>query len=1380
MTKSPKGNRSSAVSAATGSESTTAVRPLVVGVGASAGGLEAFSELLAALDVGSGFAFVLIQHLDPNHDSMLSDILGRSTTMPVVEVTNGTRVRADHVYVIPPNVSMTIAGGTLHLVARAKDNKAPSPVDNFLISLADDYQDRAISVILSGSGSDGAKGTAAIMAAGGVTFAQDKDSAKFDGMPSAAVDSGAEHSCSPTAIAKELAHLARAWRTGDRYTPEAPGTKIAPNGLTKILALLRSTKGVDFSNYKRSTLERRVFRRLSIFNLSTVEDYLGFLKSHPDELDSLYEDLFIKVTSFFRDPEAFGTLKQRIFPQILLAKPSGAPVRVWVAGCATGEEAYSMAICLIEVMQSLGKAAKVEIFATDISDSALRKARIGYYDQTIESHVSPERRLQFFTRDGLGYRVKQSLRDSCVFARHDVTSDPPFSRVDLISCRNVLIYLGPSIQKRILGTFHFALAPGGYLLLGNAETIGAAADLFSVIDKQGRIFAKSDVVRGRKLPDFLTQPASDRMVTHSFPSRAQIDKHLDINGEADLAVNAKFMPPGVVIDQQMDVLRFRGDTSAYLTNPPGEQTSSLFKMCRRGLLVELRTAIHEATETNQAVTTKGWIREDQRPSLRVKIDVIPFIAGVAAQPMFVVLFTSLPSTDLPEETASGVDTHVSRLERELSETKDYLNAIIEKEQATNEELKSASEEILSANEELQSTNEELATAKEEIQAANEELSTVNDELQGRNVEMARINSDFANLFGTIQIPIMMLSESLAIRQMTPSAEKILNLSAADIGRPLQELSDRLNIENLPVLAAEVLESLNTRELEVRDRKDRWFSLRLKPYRTTDNKIDGVVVAIVDIDSLKRSYEDARDAHEYAAAIVQTAPVPLLVLDSKLRVATVNQAFSRHFLMPDKDIIGTKIFALGSGQWSPPGLRELLEDVLPRNEFFENFTVDHEFPNIGRRTLRLSGRRLLQKDDKTARILLAMNDVTDDKLIEQSVTAAKEAAENANQAKTDFLANMSHEIRTPLGAILGYSEQMARPNDNEAMHCATRIRKNVEQLTELIDEILDIAKIEAGKLDIEKVPFALLPELAETWALLHNRADEKGLQFSVQFASDIPETIVSCPKRLRQILLNVVGNALKFTEQGRVALSIRYDAPISGQTGRLSFSVSDTGCGLTPEQQERLFKPFSQADSSTSRRYGGTGLGLMLARRLAEALGGNVTLEKSEAGKGSTFAITVDPGPLNDIAMLSGLTQADLERREPVVSDWFAPNTRLAGRSILLVEDGPDNQALMTHFLSASGARVESAANGAEALEKALSATYDAVLMDIQMPVLDGYEATRRLRERGYNGPIVALTAHAMRGEREKCLAVGCDDYVSKPVAPLFLIEVIERVVKKKS
>lgn len=569
----------------------------IVGVGASAGGLEAFAQLLKSLDVTTGMAFVLVQHLDPTHESLLGEILARATTMPVSVVDDGTSVEPNHVYVIPPNARMTIAENKLRLTPRGKNEDGIYPIDHFFSSLAQEQKDNAIGVILSGTGTDGAKGLAAIITEGGVAFAQDKKTAKFDGMPAAAAASGVDFILPPEAIAIELGKIARGLpQKGQSFDETA-------SDFQAILKLLTTVRSMDFSQYKMPTVQRRILRRMGIHQMVKIEDYVAYLKTHETEVDSLYEDILIKVTDFFRTPESFEALKAHVFPIILKRDPHPISVRVWVPGCATGEEAYSIAICLLEAAEAAGVSTKIEIFATDISETALSTARAGYYDEARVQSVSPERLRRFFIKEGHGYRVSSAIREPCIFAKQNVARDPPFSKLDLISCRNLLIYLTPVLQERVLSAFHFALNPGGFLALGGAETIGSSTELFEASDKAGKIFLRKHAIRTTRVPDFAMDALAERppSSTGLTGMRNEIATKNDIKNEADRIILSKYTPPGVIVNDRMEVIQFRGDTGPFLMHPPGDVTTSLFKMCREGLLVELRGALQTAAASAEPV-----------------------------------------------------------------------------------------------------------------------------------------------------------------------------------------------------------------------------------------------------------------------------------------------------------------------------------------------------------------------------------------------------------------------------------------------------------------------------------------------------------------------------------------------------------------------------------------------------------------------------------------------------------------------------------------------------------------------------------------------------------------------------------------------------------
>ena len=991
----------------------------VVGIGASAGGLEAFTEFLQAMPADSGLAFVAVSHLDPEHKSALGEILSRVSHVPVHEVEDGMAVEPNHVYVIPPNRDMVIARGILHLAPRTGHRGAHMPVDTFLSSLAEERGSRAIGVILSGTASDGTRGLKEIKEAGGITFAQDQ-TARFAGMPQSAVAAGCvDYVLPPAQIAAELLRIAR--HPSQARLDEVP-PKAAPEEedvFLRILRLLSDSTGVDFVHYKHSTLRRRIERRLVLRRLQTLDEYLRCLHDDESERQKLFEEVLIPVTSFFRDPEVFEALKQVVFPRLLENRPPDVPVRIWIAGCASGEEAYSVAICLLEYLGSVGSAVPVKIFATDISERTIEKARAGAYGEGIATEVSPARLQRFFVATDRGYEISKLVRDLCVFARQDVTRDPPFSQLDLICCRNVLIYLGPVLQGRVLPIFHYALKPGGFLVLGKTETVGSGSELFEVADKRHRFYSRTTVASRLTFDYTPGGPPRTQVVVHETGAeRRQLLPGL--LREADRVVLSRYAPVGVVIDDSLKIVQFRGETGNYLRLAPGPPTTDLLLMAREGLLGELRPAIERARRGNVPVRKEGVrVRGEDRVH-EIDLSVIPIADQASGARHFVVLFEEVQAAGEPRAAAprprlpatpeeeSAKDQEISRLNLELETSKAYLQSVIEQKESFNEELRAANEEIISANEELQSTNEELETAKEELQATNEELTTVNDELQNRIRSANQLSDDLVNLIEATNIPVIVLGADLCIRRFTPAAQRVLNLLPADVGRPISDLKLKLNLPDLPALVNQVLDTLAIKQREVQDEEGCWHRLLLRPYKTVDQKIGGVVLMLIDINTLKHNEQEIRESRDYAVSIVETVRAPLLVLDTQLRVRTANRAFYQTFRVNPRETEGRLIYELGNRQWNIPRLRTLLEELLPQNSHFEDFEVEHEFPDIGRRTMLLNAHRVVQLEGEPNQlILLAIEDVS-----------ARRQAEHLRQESEDRLQTI---VNTAVDAIITIDE-----------------------------------------------------------------------------------------------------------------------------------------------------------------------------------------------------------------------------------------------------------------------------------------------------------------------------------------------------------------------
>lgn len=928
----------------------------VVGIGASAGGLEAFIALLQALPPDTGMAFVVVQHLDPHHDSILGEMLAKATVMPVTEVTAEVRVQPNHVYVIAPNTALTLsAEGMLRVEARLAQS-LHLPIDQFFASLAASRPQGAIGVVLSGSGSDGSAGLLEIKAAGGVAIAQDEASAKFASMPLAALHTGSVDLVLPPArIAGELARIGRHPYLAIPIQQTQVATSnvtVDEKGFRAIVVILREASGVDFGAYRDTTIKRRIARRVMLHAGDDLESYAKRLRTDRRERDALYQDILINVTKFFREPELFDTLKERVFPSILANKRGDTPIRIWVPGCSTGQEAYSLGMALIEFLDDQAHRPPIQIFATDLSEEvSLQGARNGLYPASIEADVSAERLRRFFQIEENHYRVSKALREIVVFARQNVAIDPPFSHLDMVSCRNLLIYLGPALQRRVIPTFHYALNPGGFLVLGASETIGSHTDLFTPVNQAQRIYGRKATSGARPYPHFRAEDQQARQLDGSEAIVRPRDLPADWHREADRVAAGLYVPPGVLINDNFDILQFRGQTGSFLSPAPGEPSNNLLKMAREGLFVAVRAAVMECKRIVAPVRHPDVRIRGEGVDRDVDLHVMPVTLPLAGEHCYLVLFEEklkrvMPNGSVASEPASKADDgEAHRLRQELAATREYLQSMLEQQDAANEQLKSANEEIQSSNEELQSTNEELETAKEELQSINEELTTVNEQLQHRNTELGHLNDDMNNLLSSSGMLTVVLGVDGRIRRFTAAAGKLLGLLAGDVGRPLGQLKTAVELPETVALVAQVMRDEHAIEREVHGADGKSFQMCIHPYRTADNRIDGAVLVLFDVDELRKVQSELREERDYARAIVETVRESLLVLDGQFRVLSANAAFYATFRVAPNDTVGRVVFDLGNGQWNIPELHERLATSLAGGAEVIDFEVRHEFETL---------------------------------------------------------------------------------------------------------------------------------------------------------------------------------------------------------------------------------------------------------------------------------------------------------------------------------------------------------------------------------------------------------------------------------------------------
>ncbi len=1315
----------------------------IAGIGASAGGLEAFTALITALVPDSGMAFVVVSHLDPVHPSALAEILARSTRIPVTDIVDGQAIAPNTIYVLPPGQDVTIDGDRFALQARGV-GALHRPIDLFFRSLAEARRHLAIGVILSGTATDGTIGVRAIKGAGGLTFAQD-DSARQTGMPHSAISDGfIDYVLPPREIGVELGRIGQSPQTL-RRAAASPVDEDAE--VTDILRSVSRDTGVDFTNYKRGTLRRRILRRMILKRTEQLAAYAALVRGTPGEARALHDDLLIGVTSFFRDPDAFEALIHGAFRRLLERDREADLFRVWVLGCSTGEEVYSLAIALTECAESMGRTVRLQIFASDVNAASIEVARAALYPVEIAQDVPEARLSRFFVRIDDRYRVVKSLRDACIFSRHNVLTDPPFSRIDFVSCRNLLMYLEPVLQAAVIGNLHYALKPDGVLWLGSADAIGSQSELFDTLDSQHKIFLK----RAGSVSHPVLRPLTSRIPRPAGPGHdpgPQVGTS-DLLRESDRILLTRFTPAGVVISPSMEVLQYRGNVGRYVSPAPGKASLSLTHVLDRRLHVPVRAALAKAMR-EKAIVVDEHVRltsDDGRDEGEVTLEVVPlgptpdgFLillgdrAGVA-QPL-------APSPGNAPADAAGNAGAVMRLSKELADTQAYLREMFEEQEAARAGIEAAHEEAQSANEELQSINEELETSKEEIQSANEELTTLNDELQHRNGDLQSTNSDLNNLLVSTDLAVVFVGPGLEIRRFTFSAERLLGLRAVDVGRPLDELRINLSVD-VHAQVAHTLRTLEVREQRAQSATGRWFSLRTRPYRTLDNQVDGAVIVLVDIDDLIR-------ARQYAESIVATGRAPLIVLDERLDVVTANDAFYRVFATTTTRIERQPFFELSDGRWDVPELRRLLERVLPADHAVKDFeaTID---AGDGARIWLLDAQRLRQADGGRPLIMLSMEDVTEryhaDALRRQRVTELAAA----DRSKTEFLAMLAHELRNPLAPIRTAAQLLGAPGVPPAVSANARaiIERQTRHMTRLIDDLLDVARITQGKLSLEQAPLELTELMRRASEVVSQHISDRRQLLSLSFE---PASIyvIGDATRLEQAFGNLISNASKFSQAGG-QLDVRVELEPCPEGAQVVVRISDDGVGIDPSMLPHIFDLFRQG-SESPHHASGLGVGLALVRRIVELHGGRVTASSEGRGLGSEFVVTLPA--LSDTGVVAGPGEAERE----------GPSTP---RRILVVDDNTDAADTLVSLLRVRGHDARMVTDGQEALTLARVFQPAVVFLDIGLPGMDGYEVAQRLRHMpgGERLRLIALTGYDRPEDRQRAVEAGFDRHVTKPLDP---------------
>lgn len=1221
---------------ATDEERETALLPFpLVAIGASAGGLEAYIELFRSLATDTGMAFVVVPHLSPEHESHMAEILAAYTTMQVRQIENDTTPVPNEVFVLPAGEHLTINHGRFHLAPRRSGERLSMPIDGFFRSLASDQKNRAVGIILSGADSDGALGLKTIKGEGGIAIVQDPESARFGEMPRSGIL--ADHVdliLPPAQIATELSRVARQFFLPSLRALEQG--EIAPSDephYARIVGLLRTLTGVEFRSYKPGTVRRRIARRMVLRRIETLPDYARYLQESREELRNLQEDVLINVTRFFRDPPVFEALRTNILPNLFENRPRDQQVRIWVAGCSTGEEVYSIAICLLESLAGQIQEPPIQIFGTDASDRSIETARAALYPDSIRTEISPERLRRFFVRTDKGYQVTKRVRDLCIFARQNLCNDPPFSRLDLISCRNLLIYLQPEMQRAILTTFHYALRPSGSLLLGRSESVPDSLGLFTPLDRKNKFYAKhgdssAPMIFAAPLRN-VAEVSLHRTGEVLVPRPRTIT--LDWRSAADQLVVARYGPPGAVVNEQMEVLEVRGRPAPFLTVAPGVPSFSLLRMAQADIVPTLRSAFRRAVESRSPVSEEITVFHE-RERVEANLEILPLQTGSAGAQQYLVVFVpERKGTAEAEARTAGTrsdsvipstspEQELIKVRRDLTTTRLYLQSLIEERDVRNQELTAAYEEIQSANEELQSTNEELQTAKEELQSTNEELQTVNEELRNRNLALLRTSNDLSNLLNSVNIPVIMLGSDLTIRQFTPPAERLMALRAVDIGRPIGEIRLNLVLDDIEPLLHEVLDALVTKELDVQDRSGRWHLLRLRPYRTADNKIEGVVIVLLDVDEMRRSKIELEQARDFAQTVVEAVHIPVVVLDREMRVRTGNAAFRALSKIGPADLEHRSFPELLTLLWAWPDLRPALQELLDDHRTGV-LNSEHETADGARQSFHLVA-RAVQAESEPA-ILVVMEDVTNRKQAARVLEAEREQLTDQVRSASEVLGRTREELRALAGRLFTSQEEerrrVARELHDDVSQRLAALGMELDRLGEHLpsdpNEVrqrLQVAEDRTAQLadDVRNISLRLHPSAIDHLGLpaalraLVTEFGEREHMLSAFRSSDVPDQL---PLEIAGALYRITQEALRNVSKhaGRTHVKVLLERADS----QLRLVIRDFGEGFDMKE--------SQLRS----------LGFISMAERARLVGGVFSVN-SALGEGTTVSVVV---PLSDKA-----------------------------------------------------------------------------------------------------------------------------------------------------
>ena len=1342
----------------------------VVGVGGSAGGLKSAIRFFEQMPANEGIAFVVILHLSPTHKSNAAEILQRSTSMPVRQVTEDMPVEANHVYVIPPGVELTMNDGHLRVAPSERIAGRHIAIDVFFRTMAEVHQERAVCIVMSGTGSDGAVGLTSVKEHGGISMAETPEDAEHDGMPRAAIATGVVDFVLPAAGMPE--RLVEIWRTARHIQLPAAETsgpfssdpsgpmesEEAETALQDVMSYLRVYTKHDFRHYKRATVLRRIERRLQVNRLTDLPAYRNYLREHPAEAPLLLQDMLISVTSFFRDREAFDALEGEAIRRIIEAKQPGERLRVWVAGCATGEEAYSISMLLREQADLMGKPLEIQVFATDIDERAISTARKGVYPQGIAEDVTPSRLRQFFVKEQGQYRVATVVREPVLFASHNLLRDPPFSRLDLVCCRNLLIYLDRAAQAHVLEMFRIALDGGGYLFMGTSESTDAVGNLFAAVDKKHRVFrANPGYPPGRLLP-LMGETALSADYTAFVPAPLNAARRVtDAPATAEMHQRAieQFAPPSVLINAQHEVLHLSNGVGRFLERAGGEPSNNLLNNVRPDVRMELRTALFKASQFSRSVETRIVQSEEDGSPILLNITVRPLPPHAGHSGLILVVFDEVEGS-MPAPTGDAGEPApmllVGQLEDEIRQLKLHLQDTVEHAETSTEELRASNEELQAINEELRSATEELETSKEELQSMNEELVTVNYELKVKVEERGNINDDLQNLISSSEIATVFVNRGMHVKRYTPQAATLFNLIPSDLGRSLFDITSRIDYPELAGDTESAFKNLRTIERQVSSTDGRHYAARILPYRTADDKIEGAILNFFDITDLRVAEERVRASEERLRRVAATTrDFAIITTDAAGLITSWNRGAWRIFGYTEEEMLQRPIATIFTPEDQAHGIPEK-----------EMRTAAHKGRAEDERWhLRKDGSRLYCSGVTTpleegegggfAKIARDMTGTKQQELAqEHRLNKEKKASLNAqmaNELKDRFLAVMSHELKQPLNLIQMNAELLMRlpvATENPSVHrLGDAIRRAVSSQSRIINDLLDLSRVRTGKLRLNRVALDL-GELAQT-AAAAAMANVAGKNIELVVECDPGVACNGDRVRVEQIAWNLLTNAAKFTpEGGRITVRVTDDE------GFARLTVADTGCGIAADFLPHVFGMFNQAAHGTALPNGGLGIGLALVYELAVAHGGRVQASSQGEGLGAEFSVWLP----------QDATEAPMEREvQPVGVD-------LKGWRVLAVDDYADALAPFAEVLRLEGAIVDTASGGQEALALLQTQHYDLLVSDLGMPGMDGFELIAEVRRHEPTRELraIAMSGFGRRVDARRALEAGFDAHVPKPAS----------------